>query len=52
MVRLQKIVRANGSVIYTIVIPKEVVDTIGYEKGQELNIEIKGKSQILEVRMC
>ena len=38
MAKLQRIERSNGSVSYNINIPLEVIETTGFEKGEEFAI--------------
>ena len=44
MVKLQKIDRANGTSVYSMNIPKEVIETFKWHKGDCLSVEIKGYS--------
>ena len=39
MTKLQRIKRANGSVIYSVNIPKEIIEELGWEKGTNLDLE-------------
>lgn len=39
MAKLQKIKRSNGSIVYSVNIPKEIIDDINWEKGEELDLE-------------
>jgi len=51
MAKLQKIKRSNGSVVYSVNIPLEIIEELDWEKGAELSIEIQkvrvGKSIIV-----
>ncbi|HEA46467.1 MAG TPA: hypothetical protein ENH99_01670 [Candidatus Pacearchaeota archaeon] len=40
MPKLQRILRANGSVVFSVNIPLEIVEELNWKKGQELDIEI------------
>ena len=42
MVKLQKIDRANGTSVYSMNIPKEVIQTYKWHKGDNLTVELKG----------
>ena len=39
MAKLQRIKRSNGSASYSVNIPKEIIEKLGWEKGIELFIE-------------
>ena len=41
MSKLQRIKRSNGSLVFSVNIPLEVIEDIGWEKGQELLLEVK-----------
>ncbi len=41
MAKLQKIKRSNGSVVYSVNIPLEIIEELDWEKGAELSIEIQ-----------
>ena len=41
MPKLQRIKRSNGSLVYSVNIPLEIIEQLGWEKGNGLNIEIK-----------
>ncbi len=38
MVKLQKTIRGNGSIVYSMNIPLDIIDQIGWEKGDELEM--------------
>lgn len=38
MARLQKTIRGNGSILFSLNIPLEIIEQIEWEKGQELEI--------------
>jgi len=38
MVKLQKIDRANGTCVYSMNIPKNVIDTFKWQKGETLTV--------------
>jgi len=40
MPKLQKIKRANGSLVYSVNFPLEIIEELGWEKGQKLGVEI------------
>ena len=40
MAKLQKIKRSNGSVVYSINIPLEIIEELGWEKGFVLSLGI------------
>ena len=39
MAKLQKIKRANGSLVYSVNIPLEIIDELKWEKGDNLILE-------------
>ena len=41
MAKLQKIKRSNGSVVYSVNIPLEIIEELEWEKGVELSMEIQ-----------
>jgi len=41
MPKLQRIKRSNGSLVFSVNIPLELIEELDWEKGQELSIEIK-----------
>lgn len=41
MPKLQRIKRANGSLVFSVNIPLELIEEIGWEKGIELKLESK-----------
>ena len=41
MPRLQKIKRSNGSLVYNINIPLEIIEQLDWEKGDDLTLEIQ-----------
>ncbi len=41
MPKLQRIKRANGSVVFSMNIPLEIIEELGWEKGAELSMEIQ-----------
>jgi antitoxin component of MazEF toxin-antitoxin module len=47
MSRLQKIVRKNNSEVYSVNLPLEVVEEVGWEKGQELDVKGDGENVII-----
>jgi len=50
MPKLQRIKRANGSVVHSVNIPLEIIEELEWEKGKELSIEIQkreGKPSII-----
>ena len=50
MPKLQRIKRANGSLVYSMNIPLEVIEELDWKKGDELSIEIqkvRGRKNIL-----
>jgi len=51
MAKLQKILRSNGSVVYSVNIPLEIIEELEWGKGAELSMEIQkvrvGKSIIV-----
>ena len=51
MPKLQRIKRSNGSVVFSMNIPLEIIEELDWEKGTELSIEIQkvrvGKSIIV-----
>jgi len=48
MAKLQKITRANQSEVFSVNLPKEVIEETGWEKGQDL--EIKGDGDEITIR--
>jgi len=38
MAKLQKTIRANGSVIYSMNFPQEIIEQTGWQKGDELEL--------------
>lgn len=51
MPKLQRIVRKNGTDVYTLVIPKEEVEIAQLKRGDELDITANGKGQLTIVLM-
>jgi hypothetical protein len=47
MAKLQAIERKNGSVVHSVNLPYDVVEEIGWKKGDELCIERKEKEIII-----
>lgn len=45
MPKLQRITRPNGSHVYSVNIPLEIIDEIKWEKGDELEVSIHVKDQ-------
>ena len=45
MPKLQRIKRANGSVVFSLNIPLEIIEELEWEKGTDLSIEI-GKVRV------
>ncbi len=41
MAKLQQIKRSNGSLSFSVNIPLELIEVLGWEKGVELNPEIQ-----------
>ena len=41
MPKLQRIKRSNGSLVYSVNIPLEIIEELGWEKGTELSLEIQ-----------
>lgn len=41
MPKLQRIKRSNGSLVFSINIPLEIIEELCWEKGNELNLEVK-----------
>ena len=41
MPKLQRIKRSNGSVVFSVNIPLEIIEELEWEKGAELSIEIQ-----------
>lgn len=41
MIKLQKISRSNGTFNFSINIPLQIIEFLGWEKGDELDIETK-----------
>ncbi len=41
MPKLQRIKRANGSVVHSVNIPLEIIEELEWKKGTELSIEIQ-----------
>ena len=41
MPKLQRIKRSNGSVVFSMNIPLEIIEELGWEKGAELFMEIR-----------
>ena len=39
MPKLQKIKRSNGSCVYSVNLPLETIEALGWEKGDELEVE-------------
>jgi antitoxin component of MazEF toxin-antitoxin module len=46
MVKLQRVVRSNGSELYSVNLPLELVEMLAWQKGDELEIS-EQKSQII-----
>ncbi len=40
MAKLQQIKRSNGSLIHSVNLPGEVIDALGWEKGDELDLVV------------
>ena len=51
MPKLQRIKRSNGSLVYSVNIPLEIIEELEWEKGTKLSIEIKevGDNQLIMV---
>ncbi len=47
MPKLQRIKRANGSLVHSVNIPLEIIEELGWEKGMKLSLEIKGEKDII-----
>ena len=47
MAKLQRIMRSNGSVVHSVNIPQEVIEESGWEKGDELQINIVDDNSVL-----
>ena len=45
MPKLQRIKRSNGSVVFSVNIPLEIIEELDWEKGTELSMEI-GKVRV------
>ena len=41
MPKLQRIKRSNGSVVFSVNIPLEIIEELDWEKGTELSMEIE-----------
>lgn len=41
MPKLQRIKRANGSLVYSMNIPLEVIEELDWKKGEELDLEVQ-----------
>jgi len=41
MPRLQRTKRSNGSILYSVNLPLEFMEELGWEKGSDLSMEIK-----------
>lgn len=41
MPKLQRIKRSNGSLVFSLNIPLEIIEELGWKKGIELSIEIQ-----------
>ena len=41
MPKLQRIKRANGSLVYSVNIPLEIIEELEWEKGTQLDLETK-----------
>jgi hypothetical protein len=39
MPKLQRIMRSNGSFVYSVNIPLEIIEVLGWDKGIELSVE-------------
>ena len=49
MPKLQRIKRANGSLVYSVNIPLEIIEELNWEKGIKLSLEIEKGSLIIMV---
>lgn len=49
MPKLQRIKRANGSLVYSMNIPLGIIEELNWEKGMELSLEINGENLIIMV---
>jgi bifunctional DNA-binding transcriptional regulator/antitoxin component of YhaV-PrlF toxin-antitoxin module len=47
MSKLQKIVRKNNSEVYSVNLPLEVIENVGWEKGQNLDVKEDGENVII-----
>lgn len=47
MVKLQEIIRKNESKVYSVNIPLEIIDALGWKKGKELNIDFNRDKQVI-----
>ena len=49
MPKLQRIKRANGSLVYSVDIPLEIIEELNWEKGIKLSLEIEKGGLIIMV---
>lgn len=49
MPKLQRIKRANGSLVYSVNIPLEIIEELNWEKGIKLSLEIEKGGLIIMV---
>ena len=51
MPKLQRIKRSNGSVVFSVNIPLEIIEELEWEKGAELDLEIQkvGDNPIIKI---
>ncbi len=47
MSKLQSIKRTNGSIVHSTYLPKEEVEKVGWEKGDNLEVKASGDSLVI-----
>ncbi len=47
MPKLQRIKRANGSLVFSVNFPLGIIEELGWEKGDEVSLEIKENQGVL-----
>jgi antitoxin component of MazEF toxin-antitoxin module len=51
MVKIQEIKRKDGSKVYTISIPKQIVEIVNYKKGDEMYFKINEDKTVTIIKI-
>ncbi len=47
MPKLQKITRSNSSFVYSVNLPLDMIEELGWEKGDDISLEVKERKIIM-----